>query len=256
MAKNNVLKFIFAAMCVLTVAVTINACSQVNESMKIDLDTMELVQFEDIADDAPVAVIKTTLGDMKAVLYPEYAPNTVQNFINLAESGYYDGTYIFRVQDEAYFACGSPNADGSLEEGHNEELEKVTNEFHQNLWPFKGALCSMSNFRNCSGSRFIVVDSIEYTDEIKEEMLASNENTILADAFIEHGGVPNFSQQMTIFAQIYEGLDIADTISSQDADPDNEYQPYEDIIINSIEISTYGEENGKDSSSETSDIVQ
>jgi peptidyl-prolyl cis-trans isomerase B (cyclophilin B) len=256
MTKNNVLKFIFVAMCVLTVAVTINSCSQMNNSVKIDLDTIELVQFEDIADDAQVAVIKTTLGDMKAVLYPEYAPNTVQNFINLAQSGYYDGTYIFRIQDEAYFAGGSPNTDGSLDDDYDEESEKIANEFHQNLWPFKGAICSLSEFKNCSGSRFVVVDSIEFTDEIKEEMLSSSENTLLSDAFIEHGGVPNYSQQMTVFAQIYEGLDIVDVISSQDSDPDNEYQPYEEIIINSIEISTYGEEKEKDNTAETSDIVE
>jgi cyclophilin family peptidyl-prolyl cis-trans isomerase len=61
---------------------------------------------------------------------------------------------------------------------------------------------------------------------------------------------------MTVFAQIYEGLDIVDVISSQDSDPDNEYQPYEEIIINSIEISTYGEEKEKDNTAETSDIVE
>ena len=47
---------------------------------------------------------------------------------------------------------------------------------------------------------------------------------------------------MTVFGQTYEGLDIVDVITSQDSDPDNEYQPYEDIMINSIEISTYGEQ--------------
>lgn len=239
MTGKSVMKFIFAAMCVLTVAVTATTCGKMNDSISIDLDSIELVQFEDIADDAQVAVIETTLGDMKAVLYPEYAPNTVQNFINLAESGYYDGTYIFRTQDEAYFAGGSPNSDGSLNEDYDKDIEKTENEFNQNLWPFKGAICSLSGYKNCSGSRFVVVDSIEFTDEIKEEMLSASENTILSEAFIEHGGVPNYSQQMTVFAQIYDGLDVVDLISQQESDPDNEYQPYEDIIIKSVRISTY-----------------
>lgn len=242
MTKNNVFKFLFAAMCVITAAVTFYSCSQINESMQIDLDTVELVQFEDIADDAPVAVISTTLGDIKAVLYPEYAPNTVQNFIDLAESGYYNGTYVFRIQKDTYFAGGSPNADGTLKDDYDKSKEKIKNEYSQNLWPFKGALCSLSNDSSCGGSRFLVVDSIEYTDEIKEQLLATNENTILADAFIEHGGIPNYAQQMTIFGQVFDGLDIVDVITSQDSDPDNEYQPYEDIMINSVEISTYSEQ--------------
>lgn len=251
MTKASVLKFIFAVMCVITVAVTFHSCQQINSSMNIDLDTVELVQFEDIADDAPVAVIDTTLGTIKAVLYPEYAPNTVKNFTELAESGYYDGTYIFRLQQGTYFAGGSPNSDGNLNDDYDKSREKVANEFHQNLWPFKGAFCSLSTNNGCSGSRFVVVNSIDFTDEVKEQLMATSENTLLSDAFIEHGGIPNYSQQMTVFAQTYEGLDIVDTITSQDSDPDNEYQPYEDIIINSIKISTYGEEKSEADVSET-----
>lgn len=240
MTKKSVMTFLFAVMCTLTIAVTLYSCTQVNESMKIDFETIELVQFEEISDEAPVAVIKTSLGEIKAVLYPEYAPNTVNNFISLAESGYYDNTYVFRTNEDVYFAAGSPNQDGSLNDDYNKENENILNEYHQNLWPFKGALCSLSS-NNHGGSRFLVVNTIEFTDEIKEGLLSSSENTLLADAFIEHGGVPNYAQQMTIFGHTYEGLDIVELIASKESDPDNEYIPYEEIMIESIEISTYGE---------------
>lgn len=246
MTKSNVLKFVFALMCVITIVTMMYSCQQASRNTSIDLDTIELVQFsEDIADDTPVAVIKTTLGDMKAILYPEYAPNTVQNFTELAQQDYYDNSYIFRIQKGTYFACGSPQPDGNLPDDHDKEREKIANEYHQNLWPFRWSICALNTGMNCSGSRFIVVDSIEFTDEIKEEMLSSSENTILADAFIEHGGIPNYSRQMTVFAQIYDGTDIAELIANQDADEDNELQPYEEILITDIEISTYGEQNNE-----------
>ncbi len=242
MTKKNIMSFFFALMCTLTIAVTLYSCSSAKENMTIDFETMELVQLNEIADDTKVAVIKTTLGDIKAVLYPEYAPQTVNNFIELAESGYYNDTYVFRTSPSVFFAAGSPNRDGTLNEEHNQDYEKIPTEFHQNLWPFKGALCSLSNNMNCGGSRFLFVNTIEFTDEIKEGLLSSSENTKLADAFIEYGGVPNYTQQMTIFGQAYEGLEVVEKISSAESDSDNDNIPYEEIKIESVTISTYGEE--------------
>ena len=64
----------------------------------IDPDTLELVQTEEIQEGSPTAIITTTMGEIRAVLYPEYAPQTVAQFISLAESGYYDNTYVFEVK--------------------------------------------------------------------------------------------------------------------------------------------------------------
>ena len=60
----------------------------------IDMSTLELVQTQEPENGDPIATIKTSLGDIKVVLYPEYAPNAVKNFTDLAESGYYDNTYV------------------------------------------------------------------------------------------------------------------------------------------------------------------
>ena len=100
----------------------------------------------------------------------------------------------------------------------------------------------MVNEKGDFGSRFLVVNSMEFTDEIKDELMELfKENTSLSEAFIEHGGIPNYAQRMTIFAQTYEGLDIIDTITAQDIDTDNENRPTQDIIIETIEITTYAE---------------
>jgi peptidyl-prolyl cis-trans isomerase B (cyclophilin B) len=109
---------------------------------------------------------------------------------------------------------------------------------------------SISSKSGCSGSRFIVINSVEFTDEFKEELISiydddENPDTRLADAFIQYGGAPNVSQEWTIFAQTYQGFDVIDKICGQDVnDADNEdYQPTSDIIIEKVEISTYSKDD-------------
>ena len=222
----------------------------------IDPDTLELVQTEEIAEGAPIAVIETTLGEIRAVLYPEYAPQTVAQFIELAESGYYDNTYVFEVKNDVYFAAGSVDNDGRLPENLPEEREKVPQELHQNLWPFKGALCAMDTgsdggafkrmFRSetrFSGTRFMVVDSMDFTDEeFLTQFKEASASEELANAFIERGGVPNFSQQMTVFGQTYEGFDVIDAICAAelfDNTSTGYTPPKEDIQILTVRIGTY-----------------
>ncbi len=225
----------------------------------IDPEQMELIQTEEIPAGSPTAVIETTMGEIRAVLYPEEAPETVENFISLAESGYYDNTYVFEQKADVYFAAGSPLQSGALDDA-KETNEMVPQELHQNLWPFRGALCAMNtrtegNFfqkimndtRTYSGSRFLFVNSVEFTEEYIQEFREASSSEELADAFIQMGGVPNFSQQMTIFGQAYAGLDVIDAICSapvQEETNMNGYTaPVEECRILSVTISEYGEED-------------
>lgn len=228
-------------------------------SSYIDMKTLKLVQKETPEDNAPVAVIKTTLGEIKAVLYPEYAPKAVESFTTLAESGYYDNTYIFQSEPGVYFGAGSAEKNGDLGENYNADAESVEQELNQNLWPFRGAICSMStgqeggflkkmfgNAKVLNGSRFAVLNSVEFDDEFKQELLDTNkEDTTVADAFIELGGVPNLSQRITIFGQTFEGFDVIDKLTDLEVREDEEETkiPVEEIKIETIEISTYGEQN-------------
>lgn len=222
----------------------------------VDVETMELVQTQEIAEDAPVAVIQTTAGEIRAVLYPELAPQTVAQFIELAEAGFYDDTSVFEVEPDVYFAAGGTE-NGGMKDAVAEEQEHVPRELHQNLWPFKGALCAMNTaveggvfdrfFKNQSyftGSRFMVLGSVDFSDPVfQEEFREASGSEILADAFIERGGVPNFSQQMTIFGQTYEGFDVIDAICSMETEEETNLlgykSPKEDIRIISVTIETY-----------------
>ncbi len=222
----------------------------------VKLDEIKLVQLETPENGDPAAIMHTTAGDMLFLLYPDECPLAVANFTQLAESGYYDNTYIFRVEQDVFFSGGSPNADGSLQEGGiNEPQENVERELTQNMWPFRGALCSLTTGsetgfwklltgtqKSFNGSRFLVVDSIEMTEEIVNGLLEGEEDNPVADAFVDLGGIPNYSQQLTVFGQLYDGYEILDTITGAAlTGEEGAMRPAEDIMITSVEIVEYSD---------------
>lgn len=90
------------------------------------------------------------------------------------------------------------------------------------------------------GSRFLLINSIQFTDEVASELREASSSETLAEAFIEKGGLPNLSQQMTIIGQTYEGLDVVDALASLESEKTGSYKtPKEDVMINSITIGTY-----------------
>lgn len=150
----------------------------------IDMSTLELVQTQEPENGDPIATIKTSLGDIKVVLYPEYAPNAVKNFTDLAESGYYDNTYVFNPSRECILVREAHNKNGDLNKDNEQAALEYEQELHQNLWPFKGALCSLTTSEEggfwkkfkgeskiLNGSRFAVLNSVEFTEDLKKELL-------------------------------------------------------------------------------------
>lgn len=225
----------------------------------IDPENMHLVQLDEPEDDAPAMVVHTTVGDIVAELYPEQAPQYVAQFTELAESGYYDNTYVFQVEKGVYFEAGTPNADGTLQAGIDSTYEKVEQEISADLWPFRGAFCVPTTAQEGGfwerltgkmtaycGTRFVVCDTIIFDEETKQQLSTlSEEATEINDAFLSRGGVPNYAQQMTIFAQAY-GEDsfatidaITDAVTKPAEKEEGYTPPEEDILITSIEIGTY-----------------
>ena len=82
-------------------------------NMQIDESTISLKQFETPAAGSKVATIKTSLGDIKIALYPDEAPKAVENFIALAEKGYYNGLKFYEVVPGVRMTTGDPNNDGT-----------------------------------------------------------------------------------------------------------------------------------------------
>ncbi len=252
----KVLSILIAVSLVLALLCSVWYSMSKDISATVKLDEVKLVQLEEPEEGDPAAIMHTTTGDMLFLLYPDECPLAVANFTQLAESGYYDGTYVFRVEQDVFFSGGSPNADGSLKEGGiNEPQENVERELTQNMWPFRGALCSLTTGsergfwklltgtqKTFNGSRFLVVDTIEMTEEIVNGLQEGDKENPVADAFVELGGIPNYSQQLTVFGQLYEGFEILDAITGAAlSGEENAMRPTEDIIITSVEIVSFSD---------------
>ena len=212
-----------------------------------------LIQLEEPHSGDKSAVMHTTAGDLTFTLYPEECPETVANFCKLAESGYYNDTYVFRVEPGVFFSAGAPKQDGSLPEGAaGTAQEHVPRELSAKLWPLRGALCALTTEAEggfwarvtktedfFSGSRFLVCNSIEMTQEIRQGLQEDTDPAMkpVADAYLEHGGIPNYSQQITVFGQLTDGFDVLDAVTGAEVTGEaGSQRPAKDILIDSVEI--------------------
>ncbi len=207
-------------------------------------DEIDFIQLEEPEDDNPVVIFETNIGSISAVLYPEETPEYYEYFTGLVESGYYDGTYVCAVVDSAYALGGTPDADPN---GDNEGADEtaIEAEISDKLWALKGSMASFVGTtgmwpfqKNCAGSTFFFVNDIDdvYMDE---SALKRSYGDALGSAFAEYGGIPNFTQKYTIFAQVYDGWDVFDAIMSTEVLDTS--QPATDIVIERAYITTYGE---------------
>lgn len=132
------------------------------------------------------AIIHTEKGDMKIEFYHADAPNTVANFIKLAESGFYNGLSFHRVIPDFVIQGGCPNGIGNGGPGYkiNCELDGG-NQFHD-----RGVLSMAHAGRNTGGSQFFICHS--------------RRNTAHLD------------RNHTCFGKVTEGLDVIDSIRQGD----------------------------------------
>lgn len=240
----------------LSVAFGVWASLTSDYSTVLNYDDIVLIQLDPPQEGDPVATMHTDLGDMTYLLYPEECPETVKSFTALAEQGYYDGTYIFRVEQDIFFSGGSKNPDGFLsDEDAKLPQEHIPQELSAKLWPLRGALCALETGSEggfwktltktreaFTGSRFLVANSIEITDEIREGLTSDGNDAMqrVGQAFADYGGIPNYAQQITVFGQLIEGFDVLDAITSAPLSGDEgSMRPKDEIVIRSVEIGKY-----------------
>lgn len=140
------------------------------------------------AKDYQYAIIKTEKGNMTLKLFPKEAPQTVCNFANLANNGFYDNLTFHRVISNFVIQGGCPNGSGTGGPGYNIECE-CDNQEHKHL---RGTLSMAHAGRNTGGSQF----------------------------FICHSSQPHLDGIHTIFGQINkedkESLKVLDNIKQND----------------------------------------
>lgn len=197
------------------------------------------LQFTHPAAGDTVAVIDTSAGVFKAVLFPEQAPQACDNFIGLAQQGYYNGLTVTKVDKDFVVEAGQ-GADGrgtTIWNGSRYPVE-ATDKLHH----YSGALCAATGSSGDCASVFYVVETLpggqSVTQELVDQMNASGCRADVVSAYQTAGGAPYLDYTDTVFGQVYEGVDVIDTIA-QTYGVDESLRPIETITINSVTIETY-----------------
>ena len=171
-------------------------------------------QFNTPAEGDTIAIFDTSLGEVRAVLYPDAAPMAVYNFVGLARSGYYDNTTIWR--SEYGFAVQGGDATGTGTGGSTIwSNNPYPPEASADLKHYAGALCA---------------------------------------AFAAGGDVTGGNSQFYFVTALPDSVDVVDAMACvdtvKDDDGNDTYRPTEEaaITINSVTITTYSsaEDNGLD----------
>lgn len=170
-------------------------------------------------DSNPVATIKIKdIGTMKFELYPEQAPQTVDNFIYLANNGFYDGLTMHRIDKGFVAQGGDPSGDGSGGPGYSIKGEFSSNNVDNPLVNEKGSLTmARSSDPDSAGSQFY----INLVD-----------NTSLDGDYAVFGSI--------ISGQ--ENLDNFEDIKTKDNGQGEKSEPVNPVIIESISVDTKGKE--------------
>ena len=117
-------------------------------------DTMSAVQLKIPGSGDTVAVIHTSMGDIKILLFPERAPKTVENFVTHSKNGYYDGLKFHRVINDFMIQGGDPRGNGTG--GESIWGGSFADEFDEQLHNLRGALSMANSGPNTNGSQFFI----------------------------------------------------------------------------------------------------
>lgn len=204
----------------------------------------------------PIAIFDTSEGEIRAVLYPQYAPMAVENFTSLCEQGYYNGTVFHR---SVYgFVVQGGDASGTGKKGatiwNNNPFPP---EYSPHLHHFSGALCAARSSEEeiSTNSQFYFVQSLPgpLEEGLKTQLEAAGTDASVVADYDAVGGLPYLDYTDTVFGQVYQGLSVVDEIGR--ADTDEADRPLEDITVNSITISTYTAADTNSGSKSNSDAV-
>ena len=159
-------------------------------------------------------------GVIKVELYPDVAPNTVKNFISLANSGFYDGTIFHRVIPGFMIQGGDPSGNGTGGPGYTIPGEFTANGFDNELSHTRGVISmgrkgnQVAGFDTAGCQFFICVADCDWLDG-----------------------------QYASFGKVLEGMDVADAVVS--AERDGNDKPLTDQVMKSVTVETFGVDYGE-----------
>ena len=160
----------------------------------------------------PVVTITMDNGDViKAELYPEIAPNTVNNFISLVKKGFYDGLIFHRVINGFMIQGGCPDGTGMGCPGYS-----IKGEFAQNG----------------------VKNELRHTEGVLSMARAMHPDSAGSQFFIMHKDAPHLDGAYAAFGKITEGMDVVNRIAEEDTDYSD--RPLDEQKIKSMTVDTFG----------------
>ncbi|WP_207942319.1 cyclophilin type peptidyl-prolyl cis-trans isomerase [Enterococcus sp. DIV2402] len=178
------------------------------------------------------ALVKTNRGDITIQLFPEHAPKTVENFVQLAKKGYYDGIIFHRVIPDFMIQGGDPTGTGMG--GESIYGSSFEDEFSQELFNLRGALSMANAGPNTNGSQFFIVNNQNVPANMIGQMESAGYPSEIIDVY-KKGGTPWLDFRHTVFGQVTEGMDVVDEIGGVQRGPQD--RPVHDVVIETIEIS-------------------
>lgn len=159
----------------------------------------------------PIVTFETTAGTITAELYPEIAPNTVNNFISLINKGFYDGLIFHRVIKGFMIQGGDPDGVGTGGPGYSIKGEFAINGVENNLKHTAGVLSmARSMMPDSAGSQF----------------------------FIMHKDAPHLDGQYAAFGKVTDGIDTVNAIAETETDYSD--APLEPQMIIKVTVDTDG----------------
>ena len=162
----------------------------------------------------PVVTFTMNNGDViKAELYPDIAPISVNNFISLINKGYYDGLIFHRVIRGFMIQGGCPDGTGMGGPGYC-----IKGEFAQNG----------------------VENNLKHTEGVLSMARAMHPNSAGSQFFIMHKNAPHLDGSYAAFGKVIEGMDVVNKIAETATDYND--RPLEDQIMKTVSVDTFGVE--------------
>ncbi|MCM1245752.1 MAG: peptidylprolyl isomerase [Roseburia sp.] len=162
----------------------------------------------------PIVTFQMADGStIQAELYPDIAPNTVNNFISLVQNGFYDGLTFHRIIKGFMIQGGCPDGNGMGGPGYNIRGEFAMNGFENNLKHTAGVLSmARSQMPDSAGSQF----------------------------FIMHKNAPHLDGSYAAFGKVTEGMDVVDKLACVETDFSD--LPVTPVVMEKVTVETFGEE--------------
>ncbi|MGK0552275.1 peptidylprolyl isomerase [Enterococcus faecalis] len=179
----------------------------------------------------PKAAIKTNRGTMTVQLFPEQAPKTVNNFVELAKKGYYNGVIFHRVIPDFMIQGGDPTGTGMG--GESIYGAAFEDEFSNELFNLRGALSMANAGPNTNGSQFFIVNNQNVPASMMGQLEGAGYPKEIIAAY-EKGGTPWLDHRHTVFGQVIDGMDVVDEIGGVKRDAQD--RPEFDVVMEKVDI--------------------